>query len=233
MYKLSSCDCVDDTTCNYFKEPTVASNCNFNPAFDCLNNVIFKEQSEPLSKTGFTMLNPNCISNYYAKDYQPINCVSDTSCSKGYVSTDPRLISSVHQGQILILDRPPIDQGMKMSDIYTDPRMIEFGKKYINYQDIKAGDIMYYVDREREDALSYPNFTIPAKVTGVLYSNPMNAIWPRYNRQPIFDNNVLETTNRTYSTGLSSLDDSNEFREEIMNMQMRPQDRTRYNTRWS
>lgn len=238
MNMLSSCDCVENNNTNSitaFKSLQKPSNCNFSSLFDCSDTIKLKQQIEPMYQSGFSYLNPTCISNAYARDFFGVSCPSNTpsTCSKGYTSSDPRLISSMHQGQTLILDRPPTDQSMLLKDIYIDPHMREYGKKYSGYSDIKAGDIMYYIDKERQNALSSPNFTIPANVETSLYSNPMNGVWPIYERQPIFDNNVLDTKNRTYFTGLSSLDDSTEFRESLMNLQMRKQNRKRYEPRWS
>ena len=140
----------------------------------------------------------------------------------------------MHNGQSLVLDVPPTDEDIKMKDIYTDPRLNYFGQRYNNYSDINAGQILYYVDRNIEDSLFQPLFENPAEVDGKLYKDPMAGIaYPEYNRTPIFNTNVLKTRNRTYTHGLSSIDDINEFREDIIHKQMRVNDRQRYTTRYT
>jgi hypothetical protein len=56
----------------------------------------------------------------------------------------------------------------------------------------------------------------------------MSSTYPEYKRVPIANENVLNTKNRLYTDGLSSLSDTNEFREDIINLQMRPQNRINY-----
>ena len=188
------------------------------------NYFTFKEQFEPNNKKDFILLNPRTYSNLYAKDFYK----SNENCDNSYTSTDPRLISIFHNGQQLELDRPPMDGSMKMKDIY-NPELNNYGKPvYKNYKDINAGQIMYYIDRSIEDTLHKPLFNNPALIDGELYTDPMSSTYPEYRRIPVSNENVLNTKNRLYSDGLSSLSDTNEFREDIINLQMRPQNRVNY-----
>ena len=62
----------------------------------------------------------------------------------------------------------------------------------------------------------------------------MSAFRPQYDRKPIKDNNMLDTSrNRTYNTGLSFLNDTNEHREDLMSKQMYKTNKNRYSSRWS
>ena len=110
-YPQSSTTSYKCTKNNYvFPEgvPTNMSvrNCNYPSYFECYDKMLFKEQIEPRDITGFTNLNPECISNQYDKTFNKIDFENNQTV---YVSSDPRLISSAHNGQILSLDVPPID----------------------------------------------------------------------------------------------------------------------------
>ena len=234
--QVSSCDCYNCANNLQKPEKKYATNCDFSPYFECKNRYLFKTQVEPDNKTGTVLLNPTNISKSYAADFYPVDCskspIGDFT-GTGYSSTDPRLISSAHFGQILVLDKPPTDEDIKLKDVYTDPRMKYYGQKYNDYRDINAGQIMYYIDKSIEDTLYQPIFENPAEIEGHLYKDPMGGTYPEYWRTPVKNNNVLKTKNRTYSQGLSSIDDTNEFREDIIHKQMRVNDRRRYEPRYT
>jgi hypothetical protein len=233
----SSCDCYNCKNNMYILEKQSPKNCNFSPYFECNNRLTFKNQNEPANKIGYEYLNPYATSKSLASDFYKVDCGKDPTmgnCSTTlYSSTDPRLISAAHNGQILSLDSPPIDESIKLSEVYTDPRLKYYGQKYNNYSDINAGQITYYVDKSIEDTLFQPLFENPSNVTGKIYKDPMSSVYPEYHRTPIKNNNVLKTKNRIYTNGLSWLDDSNETREDIMHLQMRQHDRSRYEPRWT
>jgi len=226
--QISSCNCYNCKASDFKLEKQNPKNCAFSPYFDCIDKLPFKNQKEPSNKIGFEFINPKAISNAYASDFYK------DKTEDVYNSTDPRLISGGHNGQVLSLDRPPIDHQIKLSKVYTDPNMVNYGKQYSNYSDINVGQILYYNDKADEDILFSPLFENCANVEGVLYKDPMASIaYPEYYRTPLNINNVLKTKNRKYTYGLSSIDDTNEFREEIIHLQMRPQDRSRYMPRWT
>jgi len=225
--KLSSCNCYGCKASDFDLNMQNPKNCDTSPYFDCIDTLSFKTQVEPTNKKGYEFINPENISNAYATDFYKHKDI--------YKSNDPRLISGAHNGQVLELDRPPTSHNVKLRDIYIDPNMANFGKQhYSNYEDIKAGDILYYNDKSIEDALFYPIFENPAIIEGKLYKDPMSGIaYPEYDRIPIYNNNVLKTKNRKYRYGLSYINDTNEFREDIIHLQNRPQDSKRYMPRWS
>lgn len=233
--QLSSCDC-NSCAYNLAIEPKkYANNTDFSQYFECKNQFEFKKQIEPTNKSGYTYINPTNITKSYAQDFSEVDFDEASKNYKGkfFTSDDPRLISIMHNGQVLVLDRPPIDESIKLKDIYTDPRMKYYGQKYNDYSDINAGQILYYIDNNLEDTLFQPLFENPSEVIGTIYKDPMGATYPEYNRRPIIDNNVLKTKNRTYMYGLSSINDTNEFREDIIHKQMRVNDRQRYTPRYT
>jgi hypothetical protein len=227
---LSSCDCYSCKTNLNLGCKKNANNCDFNPYFDCVNRAQFKTQLEPSDKDGFTYINPYCIS----KDYAPEFARMGKSEPPVYSSQDPRLISAIHNGQVLQLDVPPIDECIKLADVYTDPRLKYYGKTfYKDYSDINAGQIMYYVDKSIEDALYHPLFENSAQVDGDIYQDVMGATYPEYYRIPTKCENLLNTKTRKYRYGLSSIDDTNETREDLIALQMRPQNRSKYSARYT
>ena len=146
--KLSSCDCYNCANNLYLSTKNYANNCDFSPYFECENKLFFKNQIEPNNKNGSTFLNPTNISKSYASDFYAIDCSKSPIGNFngiGYSSTDPRLISSMHNGQVLVLDKPPIDENIKLKNVYTDPRLKYYGQKYNDYRDINSGQILYYV----------------------------------------------------------------------------------------
>ena len=214
------------------------TNCDFD---GIVQGSIFKYKKEPNSKCGYQNLNPETLTNMYDLDYYPVGtlrgsvpasdnmltrCV-DRSPTRIFSSSDPRLISAAHDGMKLTLDRPPIFGEVRLKDIYVEPTLENYGKRYKNYSDIKAGQIMYYFDKSIEDTYFHPIFENDAVALGRNYVDPMNSYKPSYERIPIRKNQPL------YPGGLSSIADIDEHREDIISLQMRPQNRTKYSARWT
>ena len=203
-------------------------NCRFSPKDDCYNNQVFRKDLEPAGKHGYENLNPKVMSDVYASDFAPVN--KDKTL---YGSTDPRLISAFHNGQRLLLDRPPCDDSIKLADIYTDPQLKNYGKNYNTYTDIKAGQIMYYIDKSIEDPFFTPNFATTARAIGSIYKDPMSAIKPNYDRIPIKCRNPVITKGANYTGGSSFMEDTDFQREDILALQMRRMNRERWEPRWT
>ena len=109
-----------------------------------------------------------------------------------------------------------------------------YGKNYRTYTDIKSGQIVYYVDKEIQDAFFNPLFENNSTAVGTVYVDPMGSIKPQYDRIPIYNNNVLDTDNNThYKGGLSWIQDSCESREDLIALQMRKHNQSRYEPRWT
>ena len=236
----SMCNCYNCEKKKYkFSDgfPTNMSTRNFdinNKYFDCYDGKLFKEQIELRNLKGFINLNPETIDNQYDKSFGKVKYDYSNNPKTGYLSNDPRLISAIRGGQKLVLDNPPINGGqIKLKDIYTEPTMQNYGQKYNCYEDIKAGDIIYYIDRSIEDAFIPEIFQNNAYDTGILYQDPMSSLKPQYERQPVYRNNLLDTKKDTYNHGLSWLDDSCEQREDLIALQMKKQNKHKYSARWT
>jgi hypothetical protein len=187
----------------------------------------------------FDTLNPEAMQQKYAKEFYPkpntIPCTKTPEtkgCSKVlYSSIDPRLID-VPRGMRVNLDVPPIDSTVHLNEVYTKPELAKYGQGYRSYSDINAGQITYYVDKSIQDPLFNPNFTIPAKVDATLLQDPMSAMKPQYNRTPLFASDHLDTKRVGYNGGLSWMEDSLEWREDLMARQMRKRNQERWEPRW-
>lgn len=56
---------------------------------------------------------------------------------------------------------------------------------------------------------------------------------PRYERKPLTCTSHLNTTRNNYSGGLSWIEDSQEFREDIISKQMAKNNQQRWEPRWT
>jgi hypothetical protein len=234
-YSQSSCQCnkcdnvekVEDTD----KHPTNMS--VYNCDFDCFGDGPFKYAIEPNLKHGYTTLNPELQQQLYSKDFQKIECKNkndNKGCETVYTSTDPRLVN-VPLAQLQTLDRPPFDGSIDLKSIYTDRTLDNYGQNYKSYSDINAGQITYYIDKSREDVFYEPLFNTSAQMVGTLYKDPMGVIKPEYNRYPLKCRDPLNMNK--HSGGLSWITDTQSHREDLIALQMRRQNQSRYEPRWT
>ncbi len=129
-----------------------------------------------------------------------------------YTSVDPRLLHVI-SSTTLELDRPPNDTSVKLSDIYnTDLR--NYGKNYKSYNDINAGQIVYYINNSEDDPY-YQN--ISTKNVKQTYDDPMESKYIEYSRVPIISRNPLtEDLNSSSGFGLTWIRDTIHNRENNM-----------------
>lgn len=147
--------------------------------------------------------------------------------------TNPLLMDQV-RGYPLLLDRPNFTGEVPVGnvphdEIYT-PYYSRYGKYYSNYNNITGGQIQYYVDSSIADPYFKPNFVTPAKVTYVAKVDPMGVYRFDYNRDSL----------QPYSWNMCKKDecdsfthDTLEFRQELMEKQMRPRNEQRWSNRWA
>jgi len=228
------------------------SNCSLNQP-GLKNNPVFKTQIEPRNIEGSSHISSYSRQNPYAEpaskgytyinklstqDYNPdfykINCPENSKCKTVYFSQDARLFDP-RRNILLKLDRPPLSSNFfttnnddNPADYYSiySKKFTEYGKPYKSYKDINLGDIVYYIDHEREDTYYSPNFTIPAQVNGVLFKDPMGALKPTYVRK------VVAKPDEKYNK-LSWIRDSAMHREDIMAGQMSQRNQQNYIPRWN
>ena len=227
---FTSCDCQNDPLSLEYGMPTNISvnNCEIPKYY---GYQVIRSNIEPRNLSGYEYFNPQTL-NYYMEDYQLIDCGDELSdnCKKVYVSTDPRL-TDVARSINTALDRPPISGTVHMKDVYNLPD--DYGKSnYRTYKDVNLGQILYYNDKSIEDPFFNPNFTNSARMNATLFQDPMNSLKPNYNRVPLKCDNHLNTTRNHYDGELSWMEDTQEFREDLMARQMRKRNQERWNSRW-
>ena len=241
-YPKSSCRCYNCAQRDYNSIPDAGPpsnmsvrNCNISPYYDCYDKRSFSSEIQPTLEKGYVNLNPGVATGSYDKSFEKIACPDNLGglCKNVYASTDPRLISSFHNGQVLTLDRPPITSEMKLNNINIDPSLNGYGQNYKTYSDINAGQIEYYINKSQEGAFFEPNFSSSARMFGTLYQDPMGSMKPQYDRQPLKCNNPLNTKNAIYDGGLSWIQDSQEHRQDLLSLQMRKRNQERFEPRWA
>lgn len=247
-YPKSSCDCYDCYECyncahgmkqsheisNQYPSNMSISGCKIPKLFDCYDRTPISYNIEPTDEKGYFNLNPQAISEKYSHDFQKVKCDGKQSCPiTQYASKDPRLVSVSHSGQVQTLDKPPIQSDIPLDKIAHDESLNRYGQRYNTYSDINAGQIMYYVDKSIADPFFLPVFATSAGVQGTLYRDPMGAFKPQYDREPLKCNDRLNTQKTSYDGCLSWIQDSQEYRENLVASQMRKMNEQRWTPRWN
>lgn len=124
------------------------------------------------------------------------------SYNYGSSFNDPRLISSAHSGQRLLLDAPVRDGSVQMKKI---PFLETTDYIHDNYGNIKTGDVSYYYDSHIGKPFFQPLFD-PSDIVKVDYIDPMGTYKAHYYRKGTDDRHL----------GLSWLTDSQFHRNDIL-----------------
>lgn len=172
--------------------------------------------------------------NSWDDDFIPIKCKTSDCGQKDcdgntnkiyYISTDPRLISSAHNGDKLALDTVPRNGKVQFntSSVYPGPtpaNIPSYKPVYNSYSDIRGGDISYYFGQDLANPF-IPQLFIQNKQTfqpGPIqkppiikehYIDPMDSYKPHYCREPVYTENCL-----------SWIKDSQYHREDLMSKQL-------------
>lgn len=212
------------------------SNCKIPDAYkQGYNNLEFRRDVEPSNKTGYSIYNPQLLSDRrLSNDFIEAKCdIRGCGGGKLFYSPDPRLISASHNGQVTLLDNIPVDDNVRLADINTDKSLDNYGQNYKTYSDINAGQIMYYYDEEKSGPFFKPNFTTHALSVGTLFRDPMGAFRPQYNRYQEMNNPITHPESCfPNGCGLSALSDSSYHRQDLMSLQMRKRNEQRFTPRW-
>lgn len=197
------------------------------------NQVPFNYSEKPKNKTGYHILNPQLQKNKYNADFDRIKvddkCVYVTSIPDGSVK------SNMHDGQYTLLDKPCYDSGIPISNLqklYTDESLDNYKTGYKQYNEIQGGDITYYVNRQNEEPFFSPVFSGDFNTTSVLYKDPMGGVTPQYLRYPNGPTNKI-TDRNSFDYNLSWIEDSNEYREDLLAWRMQKLNKNRWDARWN
>ena len=158
-----------------------------------------------LDNSSYLTLNQNQLR--FASDFYPT--------SQGtFTSLDPRLIDPV-RGIRMTLNAPVFDGTLPAADRYDSS---DIGTQtYRQYEDIHGGQVFYYLDGYMTQPYASPNFQLRVKVEPDVFQDPMGALKPEYVRTPIAD--------AAYISGYRNDQDELSHREDMMALQMRPQNR--------
>jgi len=211
-------------------------NCKYNNDWYCARDPFLCTAVGPntAGRPEVTVLNPELYAENVATDFEEI---PKTACGKkGFSSHDARL-KNPRTGNIpLELDKRPMD--MSVSGLYGDDVYSSQGEHwktgFTRYEDMRKGQITYYVDQEIAGPFPHPNFNAAAAVTGNITVTPMNKIKAVYKRTPLKCNDCLNTNKCRcdYLSGLSWIEDSNEQREDIMASQAWRNNVNKWEARW-
>lgn len=238
LYPKTSCvtgDCQREykrpQTSNRIKSSLSTDTCETPDYFTCYDRAIFRESREPQEKNGIRELNPQCYTSKLAEGFNRVKC--NTNCpSDTYISADPRQYSST-LAEYLPIDRPPMNGDVRLKDIYSS-RWDNYGSGFMQYENIRDGQITYYVDNSIKDAFYTPVYGEMAKETAVLYKDPMGSMKPEYNRTPIINTeNPATTTPEAYPYCLSYIQDTQSFREDLIALQQRRHNQEKWSARWA
>lgn len=209
-------------------------NCDYPESFDCVNRLKWAQKINPqLSNDGFDIkvLNPKFGLVYAPEFFQVGKECQGNICdgNGGYTTFFDSRVKDPFRGITTILDRPPLqarDRGTYNNpDVYGKDYDKIRPQTYGDYSQINNGQLMYYYDQNEADPYFSPNFVRRTNVDYVLFKDPMGAIKPEYLRHPFnFTNNNLGADSYTKDT----LD----FREDIMERQMRVRNQQRYEPRY-
>ena len=113
----------------------------------------------------------------------------------------------------------------KLEEIYTYKDNEKFAPKtYDNYYQIEGGNISYYPERfSIKDNFKSPVFTNTAYITAQLYTDPMGSVKYQFDRIKLKNN---------WEGQLTSLQDTSEWREELVALQMRKNNRMQYDSKF-
>jgi hypothetical protein len=241
-YPKTSCPCqgCPQPASAFYQKETIndkpcslgISNCEKSPGFYCSNKQVYKQNIQPNNEPT-TYQNLNTLGLSSATDYTQIDCKNfNGGCAGGYAGHNPKLFDSA-RAQLLLLDRPHLSGGVAVGNVCHDeiytPYFRNYGKNYTSYKDINAGQIQYYVDSDTSGAYFRPNFPEPALVTHEVFIDPMGSIKPQYNRET-FQKYGWDSCNKDNCDSFTH--DTLEFRQELMEKQMRKINQQRWQSRY-
>jgi hypothetical protein len=177
---------------------------NFNDNFECKN----PNNGQTIQKIDLSKYDASGIYKVNAL-YLPAEGVSQNIVEK-CVKPDPRL--SRGGDQYVQLDRELPETVPKLSSISTDSSLRNYGnlgKSYKNYEDIKAGQIKYYFDKDIEHFYK-PHVMNGSTVNCSVYTDPMGS--NRFQFKRVLDKPYCpykRNENTEYENCLSFVEDTN------------------------
>lgn len=239
LYPKTSCPCEQHRDSYNIPSQGIKSNLSIRGSqpseyFDYYDRVELNREVQPQNKSGLYEINPRSYLNKVAPDFGKVPCQTASSCpTPSWMSWDPRLFSVTRVGYTP-LDRPPPNGEVRLKNMYKDGYTYDKGVGFHGYEELEDGDITYYIDKSIEDAFYKPVFSEPAQESTSLFVDPMGSIKPEYNRVPLINiENPAITTPKSYPYCLSFIQDSQTQREDIMALQTRKMNQSKWSARWA
>ena len=243
-YPKSSCACWECDQDKFPKPSGPPTNmsvrgCNFSELYNCNPRRQFKVQQEPNNRTGNTLLNQSVVApDKHDQTFHAINvkdCPQSSCSGTTFLNSDPRLYNAA-AATWMQLDRPPLNSTPKLNTLNANKSLNCYGQGYKSYADVNAGQYLYYIGNDREDAFYEPLFSKRATAVGTMYQDPMGAMKPQYDRIPHEqqDHGILtDPCNVAGDYCLSFMKDTQAHREDLLARQMRKHNEQRYAPRWT
>lgn len=164
------------------------------------------------------------LSTMGLQEMQDYNIVDNPIGGKGvYYPYDGRVVD-VARNIKMVLDKPAIVGAVDQNLVSTIDNS-NYMANYRTYEDIKNGQISYYVNKDVSQPFDGDVYTIPSYVSKTLRVDPMGSVKPEYIKTPI--TSTLHHLSRDQATR-----DELSFREDIMSRQQNLYNRTSWTNRW-
>jgi hypothetical protein len=136
---------------------------------------------------------------------------------------DGRVIDSARSFR-MVLDQPANVGAVDMDQVSEfDNR--NYGSQYRSYEDIKNGQIVYYIDKDTAQPFYHPVYTLPSYVDKTIRIDPMSSVRPEYTKTPM--SSTLHHVSNDQATR-----DALSHREDIMSKQQNLYNQTSWTNRW-
>lgn len=189
-----------------------------------MSKLFISPNTFPQSYNPYFYLNNEGFSLQCSDDFKKVTIPdSTTGTISGYQSMDPRTYSTT-RAQRMVFDRPPLQvkNTQPLQNLYTDENVAGSHVGFYNdYESIKGGQILYYIDTSTALPYTNPEYTLTSYVEPSIYHNPMGTNYAYYNKIPAFQNNrnIVQ-----YSFDQDQLG----FREDLSSIQSRKMNQTSY-----
>lgn len=244
MYKTSYRDKINPpcqqfvhkpATKDYFRNeiytyPRDSGPCTTGLKKEFVANRVFLDNSEPSQST----LNTNnmCKTNFSCRNtptYTYLNTLGiepspyfEKTKEGAFTSTvaDSRLVDPLRSYNMQIGEKPAqVVYNIFKDNVSGNPALKDYGRNYSDYESINAGQIQYYIDKDLAEPFFNPVYAMPSKSVGIAYRDPMGNVTPIYNK---------EYSTEEIPDGLSFINDSTKFRDDIISRQQRGHNSQKY-----
>lgn len=192
-------------------------------------NKVFYDELNPdnnINTQDICKHNISCVNN---RTYTYLNTVGVPSpyfqkdANGKWYSTkqDSRILDVRHNYNMGLDERP----SQVIYDIFHDNvagnvNLDGYGRNYKDYSSIKEGQIRYYIDKDFVEPFYSPVYGLKSKSVGVMYKDPMDNVRPMFNKEYNNTHNIED--------GLSFINDTTKFRDDIISRQQRVHNSQKY-----